>query len=964
MFRRPLTAIVCCWIAGSGLTILLGSGRFWLLWGGITLVCPALLVMGRWPWRRLAVLWLAFSLGAAYWQYNEAQNTSRIEHALTGGNETVVGLAAGLSGEWESSGGLAAKLSGQRGPSDADGLTAELSADQDPINELAVRMEGMIVSSVDIDGDRADFTLRIRRIARSGGGDLKKAQEEGNIPGGEKVAVQLRLEAEEELSTAASWRRGQRIALEGTLERPEPARNFEGFDYRRYLHNQRIHWLVKASGASALNVLPGKWSAAALFGEVDAFRAYLGARIERLFPGWQAGYMKGLLIGLQDELEPEKYAEFTQLGMTHILAISGSHVAINVAIIFWLLRLCRVSRETALIVVLFFVPAYVLITGFSPSVIRSGIMTILGIYLLRRGKLKDSINVLSAAALMMLLWDPYFLLNVSFQLSFAVTAGLIVFVPLISPYFSWLPPKIRGSVAITLAAEIVSFPLTIYYFNQFSLLSLAANLLIVPVIGALALPMGTAALLLSFFAYRLGVWAAVPVRLLNSATFWATGWLGERSGFMTYWKSPSLLWIAGYYGAVFLLFYWSSRREKQILSAAVVMDDETVPLSPVPAGMTASGTGKRPNRHGRNQEVNIAGGGWDQHQRNTGGWGKLQGESVTSVALKVWRWAAVRRREVLRIAIAAGLVLLIATGYQSAYAKGVGHIEFIDVGQGDCALITTPSGVHILVDGGGTVSFRKASDSWRNRREPFEVGAKTVVPLLKKRGIHRLDAVILTHGDQDHIGGLQAVIEEFPVEALLMNGSLAESATMEKLMSTAIAKAIPIYTAQSGMKLKPDEKTSLFFLSPSLETNFREISYVKDQNHRSIAFLLEMDGGTFLFTGDMDASAEDDILEKAESSEMSSTVPLPASIDVLKVAHHGSKTSTSERWLERLKPAVSLISVGRSNVYGHPNPQVIERLERMGGVICRTDLQGEIQMKVKAGILSIRKKMLYTSKET
>ncbi|RRJ67855.1 ComEC family DNA internalization-related competence protein [Paenibacillus oralis] len=914
--------------------------------------------MGRWPWRRLAVLWLAFSLGAAYWQYNEARNTSQIEHALTGGKESVVGLTAELSGERKSD-GLTAELSGER---ESDGLTAELSgeretsdgltdlsADQDLLDELAVRMEGTIVSPVDIDGDRADFTLRLLRIARSGEGALKEALEEGDIPGGEKVAVQLRLEAEEELSTAASWRRGQHIALEGTLERPEPARNFEGFDYRRYLHNQRIHWLVKVSGASALNVLPGKWSAAALFGEIDAFRAYLGARIERLFPGWQAGYMKGLLIGLQDELEPEKYAEFTQLGMTHILAISGSHVAINVGIVFWLLRLCRVSRETALIVVLFFVPAYVLITGFSPSVIRSGIMTMLGIYLLRRGKLKDSINVLSAAALMMLLWDPYFLLNVSFQLSFAVTAGLIVFVPLISPYFGWLAPKIRGTVAITLAAEIVSFLLTIYYFNQFSLLSLAANLLIVPVIGALALPLGMAALLLSFFAYRLGVWAAVPVRLVNSATFWATGWLGERSGFMTYWKSPSLLWIAGYYLAVFLLFYWSSRREKQNLSAAGagVMDDETVPLSPVPAGLTSSSTEIRLNRHGRSQQ----GGGWDQHRWNAGGWGRLKGESVTSFALKVWRWAAIRRRGVLRIAITGSLALLIVTGYRPAYAKGVGHIEFIDVGQGDCALITAPSGVHILVDGGGTVSFRKASDSWRNRREPFEVGAKTVVPLLKKRGVHRLDAIILTHGDQDHIGGLQAVIEEFSVEALVINGSLAESATMKKLMETALSRDIPVYSAARGMTLKPDAETKLDILYPqAVAAKAEAIPFEENQNHRSIVFLLQMNGARFLFTGDMDEAAEQEVLEMVGTED-------GQPVEVMKVAHHGSKTSTSAEWLAYWRPEAVLISAGASNSYGHPHPTVMERLEAQGTRIFRTDRMGGVQLKVREGRIQIRYKL-------
>ncbi|MEC0334034.1 ComEC/Rec2 family competence protein [Paenibacillus macerans] len=981
MFRRPLTAIACCWIAGSGLTILLGGSRFWLMWAGITLVCPVLLAIGRWPLRRLAVLWLAFSLGAVYWQYYEARNISRIEYALSGGGETVDGLTAEQSSERGASAGLTAEQSGERGSS--AGPTAERSAVQDPLDGLAVRMEGTIVSPVEVDGDRADFTLRLSRIGRSDGA-LKGPLEGGDIPGGEKVAVQLRLAAEEELSKAASWRRGQHIALTGSLKRPEPARNFEGFDYRRYLHNQRIHWLVKATGASALNVLPGKWSAAALLGEVDALRAYLGAQIERLFPGWQAGYMKGLLIGLQDELDPEKYAEFTQLGLTHILAISGSHVAINVAIVFWLLRLCRVSRETALIVMLFFVPAYVLITGFSPSVIRSGIMTTLGIYLLRRGKLKDSINVLSAAALMMLLWDPYFLLNVSFQLSFAVTAGLIVFVPLISPYFAWLPPKIRGTVAITLAAEIVSFPLTIFYFNQFSLLSLAANLLIVPVIGALALPMGTAALLLSFFAYRLGVWAAVPVRLLNTATFWATGWLGERSGFMTYWKSPSLLWIAGYYGAVFLLLYWSSRREKRHLTAAGVLDDETVPLSPAPAEIAASDKTRRYLAAFAGVHRQLGGQSPREFPLFRSSRSPLTSQtplpfrpfrdSFISIALRIWPRDANRRREILRIAIAAGLALLIVSGYRTAYAKGVGHIEFIDVGQGDCALITAPSGVHILVDGGGTVSFRKASDSWRDRKEAFEVGAKTVVPLLKKRGIHRLDAVILTHGDQDHIGGLQAVLEQFPVEALVINGSLAESATMKKLMETALDRNIPVYSAARGMTMKPDAETKLDVLYPQAAaagTEAEAIPFEEKQNHRSIVFLLQMSGARFLFTGDMDEAAEREVLEMAAADketvgsekEMSGADKQVAGgenghpVDVMKVAHHGSKTSTSAEWLAYWRPEAVLISVGASNTYGHPHPAVMERLEAQGTGIFRTDRMGGVQLKVRGGRMHIRYKL-------
>ncbi|WP_410767927.1 ComEC/Rec2 family competence protein [Fontibacillus sp. BL9] len=884
MERRPLTAIACCWILGNGLSCLYDGISFWLLWGGITLTAPLLSTVGRFPWRRLLVLWIACSLGAAYWAYNDGRNVSGIETRLE-----------------------------QERPERSEMVASESE-------EIPVQAEGRIVSAVDIDGDRVAFTLRLGGYSFSDeiNGEDGSREKELWHEGKEKVAVQITLSSQSELATAASWKRGQKLVIGGTLERPGSARNFGGFEYRNYLRNQRIHWLLKTKGTSGIiSEPPNHFSFTALLGEVDGLRARLGTTVGKLFPGWQAGYMKGLIIGLADELEPEKYAQFTNLGLTHILAISGSHVAINVGLLFGLLRLCRVTRETAILIVLGFVPVYVLLTGFSPSVIRSGIMTMLGLYLLRRGLLKDGLNVLSAAALLMMLWEPYYLLNVSFQLSFAVTAGLIVFVPLLSSYFRWLPERLRGAAAITVAAQLVSFPVTIYYFNQFSLLSLAANMVIVPLVSLIALPLGTAALLASGVWLPLGQWVAYPVRLLNSLTFTATAWLTDRSGFMTYWKSPSLLWIAVFYGLAYWLLRRGSRKTAQFLPPFTgntafpnASADDTVPLPTYP------GT-KIPH--------------------------------VAAIPAFKTSW----KELCLSCVLLAGFAGLLVAGYQPANAKGVGHVQFIDVGQGDCALITTPSGVNILVDGGGTVSFRKPGESWRNRKEPYEVGAKTLVPLLKKRGIHRLDAVVLTHGDQDHIGGLQAVLEQFPVEALIFNGSLADSATMKKLMETANAGNIPVYAAYQGMKLTPDEVTMIEFLAPPDEPFFSGVPYVKEQNHRSLVFRLEMEGVSFLFTGDMDVSAERKVL----ALEQEKGLPLPSSVDVLKVAHHGSKTSTSAEWLARLQPKLSVISVGVSNSYGHPNAGVLERLESGESLIYRTDLQGEIQVKVKSGTLWIRQKL-------
>lgn len=868
MNRRPLTAAACCWIVGSGMASLYEGSTLWLLWVGVSMFCPLLVAIRYVPWTRILILWLIFSLGAAYWIYNDGRNVSHIPEALHADRTVPM------------------------------------------VDGAAVQAEGTIISAVEIDGDRVSFDMSLSMIGlvnSSGSGTNSLAEE--RAAAGERVTVQLRLSTIEELEIAEKWRRGEDIKLSGSLERPGTATNFGGFNYFDYLHNKRIHWLIKANGASAVENAAGSFNTATFFGWIDNLRAGIGDIIGRLFPGWQAGYMKGLIIGLSDELERDKYEQFTGLGLTHILAISGSHVAINVGLIFAALRLCRVTKERALLVVFWFLPAYVLITGFSPSVIRSGIMSMLGVYLLQRGLLKDGLNVLAAAALLMLIWEPYFLLNVSFQLSFAVTTGLVLFVPLMAPYFSWLPQKIRGAVAITVAAQIVSFPLTLYYFNQFSLLSLVANLCLVPVISIITLPVGTAALLLGMIWLPLGKWIAYPIKFLNSATFLVTEWLNGLNGFMTYWKSPSLLWIMAFYGGVYLLLYCGSQRGRLHQHATVTAMDDTVPLLPL--------QGMEMQRGFDDRSFRLA-----------------------------WK------RIGIRVTLSAMVVMLLYTGYQPVNRKGIGHVQFIDVGQGDCILITTPSGKNILVDGGGTVSFRKPSESWRDRKDPFEVGAKTVVPLLKKRGIHSLDAVIMTHGDQDHVGGLQAVLEQFPVHSLLMNGSLTDSKTVTKLMSTAITKDIQIYSVSRGMKLKPDELTTFEILFPlSANEGTGEIPYIKEQNHESVVFRLQMDGVSFLFTGDMDEAAEQEIVAMEKGNQGGGSAML---IDVMKVAHHGSKTSTSATWLNYWNPKMAVISVGATNSYGHPYPAVVERLSGKGTRILRTDLNGEVQMEVKARRLRIR----------
>ncbi|MWV45328.1 DUF4131 domain-containing protein [Paenibacillus sp. HJL G12] len=882
MKGRPLIVWTASWLVGSSIGYVSSGFRLFMIWSGITLLVGAAGFMSRKRslLRSLSIAWIALTLSCVYWELNDARNVTELPEAL------VMEAA--------------------------------------DINGMSVHGEGKIVSSVNVDGDRADFQVDLSSvwIRENVGIGVSAPEELTQIH--ERVMVQVKLQSKEQQKAAGIWQRGDHVKLSGTLELPSTARNFGSFDYGKYLNTQHVHWLYKVKGTPNVQASASSlWSTLTIFRWNDKVRNGLGSKIEQIFQEPHAGYMKGLLIGMQDDIDPETYSQFSQLGLTHILAISGMHVAVYVASLLFILSLCRVTREKALLIVMILIPVYVLLSGVSPSVVRAGIMGMIGLIAARKGWLKDGMNILSAAALLMMMWNPYYMLSVSFQLSFLVTAGLMLYVPLVNPLLAFLPKRFAAAAGVTLIAQLVSFPLTIYYFNQFSLLSFAANFILVPLITFLTLPLGTAALLFGWIWLPAGTTLGRITEWLNDGTFWLVRWMNGYPQFITIWRSPSWIWICAYFILLYLLLYWANRyRLGQKDRLPALNGDDTVEL-----------------------------GGGQQ-------------------SIRAWHVPVHQNYKLpsFLAAIMLGLVFLIYWEYRPASLHGAGLIQFLDVGQGDSILITTPEGRHILVDGGGTVSFRKPQDDWKDRKKPFEVGAKVLVPLLKQRGIHQLDAVIVTHGDQDHAGGLQAVLDQIPVKALLFNGTLTGTASFNKLMDTALDRRIPVYAAHQGMELRPDEHTELLFLSPSLvESDEAPVPIEKNQNHSSTAFVLTMNEGRFLFTGDMDQAAEEDVLHsRVQHAQASGKTPTVAGgefempeggVDVIKIAHHGSKSSTGEDWLHYWRPKAAVISAGVNNLYGHPHADVVERITAEKIQLFRTDLNGEVQVKVTPGKLLTRYKL-------
>jgi len=250
-------------------------------------------------------------------------------------------------------------------------------------------------------------------------------------------------------------------------------------------------------------------------------------------------------------------------------------------------------------------------------------------------------------------------------------------------------------------------------------------------------------------------------------------------------------------------------------------------------------------------------------------------------------------------------------------------VAFLDIGQGDSILIRSPNGMTMLIDGGNSDND----------------ATQVILPKLSEWGADRLDVMVATHPDADHIGGLPEVLETFPVETVALTGQVHSTQIYERLLTDIRDLNVNAIQTRTGTSIPFDPAVRVEVLGPDDEF----VQDDNDTNNASIVIRLTYGSVSFMFTGDAEDPEEEAIL--ASGADLRSAI--------LKVGHHGSRSSTSEPFLAAVDPQIGVISAGANNQFGHPHQEVLDRLEQGGVQIYRTDQGGTITITTNGSTIDV-----------
>jgi competence protein ComEC len=725
-------------------------------------------------------------------------------------------------------------------------------------------VEGCVVEPTVFSANREQFTLEIDRGARA------------------RVSLSLK-----DGQTPQSLDYGQHVEIDARLRRPHNYNNPGSFDYAAYLARQNIYWTASMTTGSQARILAGRCGSR-FMAAVFALRVAALHRIEKLYgeDNYSTGMMEAVLIGETSKLEKIWTENFRRTGTFHALVISGVHVTVLAGVLLFLLRIVMIPEIPALTATASAAWLYALVSGFSPPVVRAAggfTLYLAARFLFRRGRV---MNLLAAVALVYLLSDPGAMFDASFQLSFLCVAAIgALAAPLLQ---STSLPLARGTRAI---ASVELDPHMEPRTAQFRVeMRLAAE--------------------------AIALWIRAPSRVVLEALN-----LGARLTFFAF--EMAVISTVVQIGLALPMAEYFHRVSFTGLTANLLI----VPLlnGVVPVGFIAIFTGWRWIAAIAAALLRWSAAIADWHARQEPSWRVADpplwialgfAASLILMAMVVgrrgWRWPALA-------SVLAFFTLLLWHPTRPDLHPGQLELTAIDVGQGDSLLVVFPDSKIMLVDGGGVLQFGRV------RRVNLDMGEDVVSPYLWTRGILRVDVIAVTHGHEDHSGGIAALIENFHPREVWTGAK-----PLQKVLDAARRRGVPVVEKRAGAPFEFGGAT-VEVISPPVDYHARR----DPGNNDSLGLRIAYGQRSFLLTGDMEKPMEARAL--ADGREMQS--------DVLKVGHHGSKTSTIQPFLDAVSPSIALISAGYENSFGHPHRDVLARLTGRHAAVLRTDLDGLITVR-------------------
>ena len=683
---------------------------------------------------------------------------------------------------------------------------------------------------------------------------------------------------------------GTIVELQGKARTPHNYANPGSFDYVRYLARQTIYWTLSAN-ASTVHVLPGHCGnglAKAIF----AMRTTALEHLDKLYPNdlYTNGMMQAVLIGATAKLDKMWTEDYRATGTYYTLVISGTHVAILAAAFLFFLRICAVPRGVAIWATILAAWLYAGITGCHGPVVRSATgLTLYGIgrCFYREGRI---LNILAAVAILFIIVEPEQLFDASFQLTFLAVALVGTFV--LPALAGTSGPLVHGLTALGDARRDIRLPPKTAQFRvEMRLLIATLSLL------------SSGRLLKLFHVFVIGV-ARVCLYIWEITLTSLFIQIGIALPTIVYFHR---LPVTGLTANVLVLPALSALLPLGFLATAT----QSHTLATLCAWLLEI-----------SRRVVAFHAHWSPDWRIPSPPWWLAAAFVLFLIAAAWR----RNTKLTRaLSIAATAVTLLVTAlhpFGPDIEKGDFELSTIDVGQGDSLLTVFPEGQLMLIDAGGIPSFG------RTHKPGIDLGEDVISPYLWTRSIKRLDVVAMTHAHEDHIGGMVAILKNFRPRELWI-GAAGDSPGWSRIKKAAQDLGIPIRTLQSGEPFSYGG-TTLQVLAPLADY----IPTATPQNNDSLVMRVEFGSTSFLLTGDMEKKIEEQLFDRG----------LLRPADVLKVGHHGSRTSSTADLLNAVHPVFGLISVGYENTYGHPHPLTLEALREHGVTIYRTDEQGLVRV--------------------